>query len=113
MKSHRKHAPYLPNEKVYSSRKGRLSGRLSPAGRKVRLDRLNAAIKDFWMYFEWSERDKADEANCKYKAQGHITRWGRCYHGWITDDGLKRKRQEMDKLWAEAVRDGIIPKTGI
>lgn len=107
MKSHRKHAPELLDSNDSKLRKGFPKGKISPDGVKRMKDKLDAAIKSFWFWYEIRESGKAHEAKCPYKAQGHRTQWGVCYHG--TDGGfLKDAQRRVDKLWQECSSKGIV-----
>ena len=113
MKSHRKHKPLLDKEVLPTPRRSRYTG-TSKDGIKRRLDALEAAHKSFWFWYEIRENDKAQEAKCPYKAQGHrcLGRNGTvvftCWHGPQRYYDLQRAQTKMDKLWNQARKDGIL-----
>lgn len=108
MKSHRKHAPNKANEREPILRKGRVTGSVSPDGKKRRLDQLHQAMKNWWMYYEWIEEDKARKAECV--AQKHKHRCG-CNCGWGGNwfrKSFKQATERLNKLWHESSTDKII-----
>lgn len=97
MKSHRTHAPKLPTEQESVFRTP-LLGKKAADGKKRRLDKLNAAIREYLFWYDMEEREKAHRQTCKYP---------RCFHH--SDFGfLKETRDKMDKIWAECRKDGIV-----
>lgn len=89
-----------PNE----SRK-RLSKANKSKGRKVRLDELKAAEKNFWQAFEWYEDGKGRAAACKvpsHKGNGWV-----CFHGF-GDEWFKSRRKRYEEVYAACLKDGLI-----
>lgn len=91
-----------PNE----SRK-RLSKANKSKGRKVRLDELTQATKDFWQAYEWEEEAKIQAAKCEWKDEGHQHGPWRCWHG-MNRGWLKSHTKKLNKIFAACRRDGII-----
>ncbi len=107
MKSHRKHKPLLPTEREAVVKKRNTTSE----SRKVRLDRLAAAERAFWWWFEAEEASKAQAARCTLKHHEYRNSTGRvvakCWHG--LDLGFLRDvRKKYDELWTKAKADGIV-----
>lgn len=112
MKSHRRHAPDINDDK--SRDRKAVDRRSHPKGKKQRPDELNAAFKNFMYWLNQWESSKGREARCIHKAQDHTFRdangqvFGVCYHGEWCKEFLIEAQAEYERLCNAAAKDGVI-----